>query len=122
MEHSLEGLTLHVADIERSVEFYSRIPGASVAFHIPECFAMYRFGQGHIGLLKADPGFHIEIESTDLQASYNAQRVAGIEPEDPPAKRPWGETDFMVVDPDGNRIEFGEAHQRRARKWRKAPN
>jgi catechol 2,3-dioxygenase-like lactoylglutathione lyase family enzyme len=35
MEFSLEGTTLHVSDVERSLEFYGRIPGAVVQVHRP---------------------------------------------------------------------------------------
>jgi len=51
MTISLVGLTLHVADVDRSVEFYRRLPGAAVLFHLPGRFAMLRLGAGRLGLL-----------------------------------------------------------------------
>ena len=53
---SLEGLTLHVADLERSLAFYTRLPGVAVEFHKPGLFAMLRIGKGRIGLLQRRRG------------------------------------------------------------------
>ena len=33
---SLEGLTLHVADLERSLAFFTRLPGVIVEFHLQQ--------------------------------------------------------------------------------------
>ena len=35
MAVSLTGLTLHVADVDRALEFYRRLPSAEVLFHRP---------------------------------------------------------------------------------------
>ena len=109
---SLEGLTLHVADLDRSLEFYGKIPGARVLHHRPGNFAMLQIGKARLGLLARAQslGFHLEIETGDLEAMYAQLRAAGIEPKTPPTKKPWGEVDFTVTDPDGNLVEFGEPH------------
>ncbi|MGH7513112.1 MAG: VOC family protein [Gemmatimonadales bacterium] len=106
MAVSLAGLTLHVADVDRSVEFYRRLPGAAVLFHIPGQFALLRLGQGRLGLL-ADRGrpFHVELEVPDLDAAAAALRELGIDI-DGPTERRWGERDVLVQDPDGNLLEF----------------
>jgi catechol 2,3-dioxygenase-like lactoylglutathione lyase family enzyme len=111
---SLVGLTLHVADVDRSLEFYKRIPGAQVLFHMPGRFAMLRIGQGRLGLLgaKLPTAFHMEIETPDLDAMHRELIQAGIQPDEPPTRRPWGETDFRVTDPDGNMLEFGLEHKK----------
>lgn len=109
---SLEGLTLHVADLERSLAFYTRLPGVAVAFHKPGLFAMLRIGQGRLGLLQCAAGkFHIELETDDLDGFYEAVKQAGIEPKGPPVRHPWGERDFSVVDPDGFVLEFEASGQ-----------
>ena len=110
---SLEGLTLHVADLDRSLEFYSKIPGARVLVHRPGQFAMLQIGKARLGLLARAQslGFHLEVETGDLEAMYAHLRAAGIEPKTPPMKKPWGEVDFIVADPDGNLVEFGEPHE-----------
>ena len=104
---SLEGLTLNVADLERSLAFYTRLPGVAVEFHKPGIFAMLRIGKGRLGLLQRAAGrFHIELETDDLDGFYEAVRQAGIEPKGPPIRHPWGERDFQVIDPDGFVLEF----------------
>src|SRR5262249_375393 len=54
---------------------------------------------------------HVEIETADLDGLYQQLRDAGITPQSPPSKKPWDIVrDFVVIDPDGHVIEFGEAH------------
>jgi len=59
---SLEGMTLHVADVERSLEFYTKIPGVQVLVHRPGAFALLSIGNGRMGLLKYGPT-HIEFDT-----------------------------------------------------------
>jgi catechol 2,3-dioxygenase-like lactoylglutathione lyase family enzyme len=104
----LEGLTLHVADLQRSVEFYSRIPGAEKVMQFGTKFAMFKFGDGRLGLIQAEkPGFHIELGTEKhLDEMYEKVLAAGFQPESPPTDRPWGRRDFILLDPDGNMLEF----------------
>ena len=108
---SLEGITLRVKNLERSLEFYQKIPGARVVMHRPGHvpFALIQIGKGRLGLLQqgAPGAFHIEFDVADLDALYKQLQDAGIEAEEPPARKGWGEYDFNVRDPDGNQIEFG---------------
>jgi len=106
MTISLVGLTLHVADVDRSVEFYRRLPGAAVPFHLPGRFAMLRLGAGRLGLLadRKRP-FHVELEVPDLAEAAAELRRLGCEV-DGPTRRQWGEEDVLVTDPDGNLLEF----------------
>ena len=106
MTTSLVGLTLHVADVDRSVESYRRLPGAAVLFHLPGRFAMLRLGAGRLGLLadRKRP-FHVELEVPDLAAAAAGLRGLGFEI-DGPTRRQWGEEDVLVTDPDGNLLEF----------------
>jgi len=48
MTTSLEGVSLHVADVEKSVAFYSKFPGAKLIMHRPGQFAKFKIGDGHI--------------------------------------------------------------------------
>ena len=109
---SLAGLTLRVQDVERSLAFYTQLPGVEVIVHRPGFFAMVQIGTGRLGLLQQPtaPQFHLELEtSDDLETFSNTLRTAGIEHVKKPTHKKWGEFDFSVQDPDGNLLEFEEA-------------
>ena len=106
MKSSLDGVTLHVADVEVSRTFYERIPGAVLQQHRPGQFALFQIGAGRLGLLQLGKGFHVEISTDDVDDLYTQVRAGGIEPDGPPQDRPWGERTFTATDPDGNTIEF----------------
>jgi catechol 2,3-dioxygenase-like lactoylglutathione lyase family enzyme len=103
----LEGLTLHVRDVERSREFYSTLPGFELQQHRPGQFALFRVGDSLLGLIGfGAPGFHVEVATSDLDQLYERLRDRGVPVKSPPGQRPWGERTLTVVDPDGNQLEF----------------
>ena len=114
MQTSLEGLTLHVASVERSRDFYLGIPGAQLLHERGDEFALLQIGRTRLGLLnrrvlrKGGPGFHMEISTSEsgVDELYEQVRAAGIEPDGPPRSRSWGERTFHATDPDGNLVEF----------------
>lgn len=109
MSTSLEGVSLHVADVEKSVAFYSKLPGARLIMHRAGEFAKFRVGDGHIQVVaipQTEKSFHIEMDAPDLHALYDELKAAGIDPDEPPTKRFFGRTNFRVHDPDGNILEF----------------
>ena len=112
MTTSLEGVSLHVADVEKSVAFYSKFPGAQLIMHRTGEFAKFKFGDGHIQVVAIPPeekSFHIEMNAPDLHALYDNLKAVGIEPNGPPTKQSFGRTQFRVHDPDGNILEFDTA-------------
>jgi len=114
---SLEGLTLQVADVEQSLAFYSRLPGARVGAHRPGAFALLYIGKGQLGLLKKSIGpTHLEFDSADPDALYQQLKEAGFPVEEPPTLKGWGEFggeyDFTFHDPDGYTLEFNRPHPR----------
>ncbi len=114
---SLEGLTMRVEDVERSVEFYMKLPGAEIITHHKGVFALIRIGAGRLGLLQmpSAPLFHLEFETPgDLNALAQQFQVAGMEYVKKPAQKSWGEVDFTVRDPDGNILEFDTTGQVKA--------
>lgn len=105
MQTSLERLTLHAEDLDRSIDSHRRIPGGTLVTRRGSS----RLGLHARGLLPApNPGFHIEIStsSAGIEDLHEAVRAAGIETAGEPRSRDWGETTFHPTDPDGNRIEF----------------
>ena len=103
----LEGLTLHVRDVEVSREFYMRMPGFVLQHHRPGQFALFRVGDSLLGLLGIGaPGFHIEIATSDLDELYAQLLARGLPVKGAPRQRGWGERTLTLVDPDGNQLEF----------------
>ena len=107
MSPSLEGISLHVSDLERSILFYARLPGAKLELQRSGEFARFRIGSGCIHLVQV-PGhrFHLELDTEDPHAAHDQLRAAGFEPTKPQT-HPWGKTDFHLTDPDGYVLEIG---------------
>ena len=104
---TLEGISLHVADVDRALDFYLRLPGVELVFRRESAFARLKIGGGFLHLVKLPkPGFHIEIDVDDPHAYRAALEEAGLSAPRP-TRHPWGKTDFHVTDPDGNTLEFG---------------
>ena len=81
MSLTFESISLHVADVEKSVSFYSKFPGAEVIIHRPGQFAKFRFGGGHIQVVAVpaeEKTFHIELDAPDLQALHDELKSVGI--------------------------------------------
>ena len=111
---SLEGLTIRVEDVERSLAFYTKLPGAQVVIHRKGIFALVRIGTGRLGLLQqpSAPLFHLELETLDdLETLAQQLQASGIDQVKKPARKKWGEVDFTVRDPDGNVLEFDTTGQ-----------
>jgi catechol 2,3-dioxygenase-like lactoylglutathione lyase family enzyme len=120
----LEGLTLRVADVRRSIEFYGGKLGFAVEIDKAPDFAMIRIGGpqgGTIGLLphEADEwqatdarraGIHIELTTDNLDALYEALKARGVEFFEPPHEEPW-ERSMKAHDPDGYIVEFAEGRR-----------
>jgi catechol 2,3-dioxygenase-like lactoylglutathione lyase family enzyme len=124
----LEGLTLRVADVSQSIEFYGNKLGFTVEINKAPQFAMIRVGGptgGTIGLLvhdSSDPlgsksttprrraGLHVELTTDHLDALYEQLKGRGVEFFEPPHDEPW-ERSMRVHDPDGYTIEFAEGRR-----------
>jgi extradiol dioxygenase family protein len=106
---SLEGIAIRVEDVERSLAFDCKLPGAQVLIHRPGIMAMVHIGTARLGLIQAPtlPTFHLDFETTsDLEALAQQFRDAGIQHVKKPTLKNWDEFDFTMRDPDGNLLEF----------------
>lgn len=105
---SLEGISLHVADLAKSLDFYQRLPGVEILVHIPDRFVRMKLGRSYLHLVKApvELRFHMEMGTEDLMEMYTTLQSVGIEPEGPPAMEQWGRINLWVKDPDGNLLQF----------------
>jgi len=112
MEASLEGVALLVENVQRSKEFYLRIPGATLVHERGRDFALVRIGRSQVNLLRAGdlppdaPRFHLEVTASDVDALYEQLREAGVTTDGPPADHSWGDRSFHAIDPDGNDVEL----------------
>ena len=125
-ETRLEGLTLRVKSVHRSLEFYGGKLGFSIEIDKAPHFAMVRVGGpqgGTIGLLPEDEragsltmtaeqraGIHIELTTDNLDALYVELMARGVKFFEPPHEEPW-ERSMRAHDPDGYTVEFAEGRR-----------
>ena len=106
LEVRLEGLTLRVANVKRSIEFYGGKLGLRVEIDKAPQFAMIRVGGptgGTIGLLAHDSanslgsismtpeqraGIHVELTTDNLDALYEHLKARGVFFSNPRTKSP----------------------------------
>ncbi len=121
----LEGLSLTVEDVERSLVFYRDILKLEVVYASPPAFALLRLGAVSIGLLAgaeaakegvapSSPeqrrGVHVEFTTDDLDGLYDTLQASGVDFVEPPHEEPW-ERAMTTLDPDGHSVEFAEGRR-----------
>lgn len=105
---SLDKFAIHVKNVEQSMAYYNRIPGAELIMHQPGHIAIFRLGKNELNLVRLDimPPFHLEFEVEQVDALYDQFRKDDFPVETAPEDKPWGERTFYSHDPDGNLMEF----------------
>jgi predicted enzyme related to lactoylglutathione lyase len=111
--HSINAVTLAVADMARAHAFYAAI-GFGTTFGGPHSdFTSLDAGQSFVNL-QHDAG-HVAQPNVwgriifwvdDVDAMYDRVVAAGGEPHMAPSDAPWGERYFHVTDPDGHELSF----------------
>jgi catechol 2,3-dioxygenase-like lactoylglutathione lyase family enzyme len=130
----LEGLTLTVQSVKRSVDYYCKKLGFRLEQDAAPHFALIRVGGrqgGTIGLLswtqakkdgikkitaKQKRGIHVELSTDNLDGLFKELRSNGVRIDVPPHDEPW-ERSMAVFDPDGYTVEFAQG-----RRGRNAPS
>jgi catechol 2,3-dioxygenase-like lactoylglutathione lyase family enzyme len=128
----LEGLTLAVADVKRSIGFYRDQLGLVVEVDKAPEFGMIRVGGkrgGTIGLLwmklaaargakswtaEQRAAIHVELSTDDLDALYEELKIRGVVFHAPPHDEPW-ERCMDILDPDGYTVEIAQGRRGRNR-------
>jgi catechol 2,3-dioxygenase-like lactoylglutathione lyase family enzyme len=122
----MEGLTLTVSDVKRSIEYY-RALGLAVEIDAAPAFAMLRVGDGGgtVGLLAVSEAqkdgaaklgapqaraIHVELSTDDLDGLYAELLAKGITIDVPPHDEPW-ERSMTAFDPDGYSVEFAQGRR-----------
>ena len=106
---------LRITQAARSLAFYVDGLGFKVDWQhqfepgFPLFFQLTRAGQTiflteHSG--DCQPGGAVYFIVPDAQALCEAFRQKGIAPITEPADTPWGTCEFVLTDPDGNRLRF----------------
>ena len=103
---------LEVADLDRAIAFYVEVLGLPLRFRADE-FSLAVVGD--------EAGCEIALQSLDsphaascylnvlgVDALRARCEAAGATFTSPLQTQPWGMRDFVVTDPDGNRIAIGE--------------
>jgi len=125
----MEGLTLAVKDVKRSLAFYGGKLGLKVEIDSAPDFALIRAdGSGAtIGLLAerhANPegtraasraqhaAIHVELSTDDLDGLYRRLKARGVRFSEPPHDEPW-ERAMQAHDPDGYTVEIAQGRRGR---------
>lgn len=124
----LEGLTLTVESVAKSVAFYGGTLGLEVEYNSEPAFAMIRVGGepgGTIGLLSVEEagkqgaglmtptqkrGIHVEFTTDDLDSLYEELAAGGMTFHEPPHDEPW-ERVMTAFDPDGYSVEIAQGRR-----------
>jgi catechol 2,3-dioxygenase-like lactoylglutathione lyase family enzyme len=113
---SISAITLAVADMARSVDFYHDKIGLEMLYGGGSAsFTGFKVGDGFLNLI-LDPErdsrdartwwgrliFHVD----DVDALHLSLVQAGLSPLTEPADASWGERYFHINDPDGHELSF----------------
>ncbi len=126
----MEGLTLSVQSVKRSVDYYCKKLGFKLEQNAAPQFALIRVGGrqgGTIGLLswteakkegvakmtaKQKRAIHVELSTDNLDGLYKELRAKGVRIGVPPHDEPW-ERSMVAFDPDGYTVEFAQGRRGR---------
>lgn len=125
----MEGLTLAVKDIKRSLAFYGKLLGLTVEVDNAPDFGMIRVAGsgGTIGFLAErhanrkgiksatraqHAAIHVELSTDNLDALYRRLKARGVRFHEPPHDEPW-ERAMQTYDPDGYTVEIAEGRRGR---------
>jgi catechol 2,3-dioxygenase-like lactoylglutathione lyase family enzyme len=103
----------HVQDMDRAVEFYTQKLGFHVHFKNGAVFTIVArdnieisFVLNSDGTLCGHAGCYLKV--ANVQAFHDDFRRHGIEMTHPLRTEKYGMREFMITDPDGNMLNFGE--------------
>ncbi len=107
-------ITLAVADMARSVDFYGDKVGLEMLYGGGSAsFTSFKVGEGYLNLVLDSEGtrtwwgrliFHVE----DVNALHLRLVQAGLTPSTEPTDASWGERYFHINDPDAHELSFAK--------------
>ncbi len=111
--------TLGVRDVAASIKFYEKALGFTVLHTMgePPTFAMIANEDTGLGLGQVDDpavaafaGCYFDVEG--VEELHDRCVAVGATITNPLTHQPWGNYDFVVADPDGHQLAFGEVPER----------
>jgi len=102
----------HVSDVEASEQFYTRVLGFSQAFRYGTYVGL-KMGTCEIHICPPDEddsrigGGNVYVICDEVDGYFQKIKTAGAQVIREPGDRVYGMRDFVVEDPDGNRLTFG---------------
>ena len=109
---SISAITLSVADMPRSVEFYRSTIGLNLLYgEGTDSFVSFQIGTGFLNLISnINTKIHwwgrVIIYVDHVDALYNKILASGWHMSSCPQDASWGERYFHVMDPDGHELSF----------------
>jgi predicted enzyme related to lactoylglutathione lyase len=106
--------TIGVSDVLASARFYERTVGFQVIVSMgePPTFALIGSDQVGLGLVASSPplvtGFACCYVDVVAVEELHQRCLASGATVSPLTRQPWGSYDFVLADPDGHQIAFGE--------------
>lgn len=111
---SISAVTLAVADMARSVDFYQNKIGMELLYGgASASFTSFKVGDGYLNLTLDTQRtwawwgrliFHVD----DVDALYQRLVQAGLNPSTEPTDASWGERYFHINDPDSHELSFAK--------------
>ncbi len=111
---------LHVADLQKALDFFTDILGFTVPFRQPGYAYIHRETVG-FRLLQAEDGevtpghrrfaYYIDVRDVDALYAELKPKLDTLPPDDVhgPMDKPYGQRELLVLAPDGELIAFGMA-------------
>jgi catechol 2,3-dioxygenase-like lactoylglutathione lyase family enzyme len=119
--NSISGVTYHVKDLERTAEFYETIgfrrgkdDEAHVTFYVNWFFVTFiaQDKEDHPEFRKEaklktkGTGTFLYVKVDDVEKFHKEAVSKGLEPLSEPERRPSGNREFVLRDPDGYKLVF----------------
>lgn len=111
---SISAVTLAVADMARSVDFYQEKVGMELLYGGPSAsFTSFQVGESYLNLILDAQGLRtwwgrLIFYVDDVDEMHRRLVQAGLDPSTEPADASWGERYFHINDPDSHELSFAK--------------
>jgi catechol 2,3-dioxygenase-like lactoylglutathione lyase family enzyme len=110
--NSISGITCHVEDLARAAEFYESIgfrrgkeESDRVTFYV-NWFFVTLVAQDQTQTRTKGAGLFLYVKVDDVEGFHKAVLSKGLKPAGEPERRPSGDREFVLRDPDGYNLVF----------------